>query len=120
MNILPCQISGAEVSLEGVKVKCGNYRPASASVPAADARTEIGIRPEFVHFSDDAHSLPVQVRRVDDIGRQLVHVTHQQHEIKVICSEEQVVPSDGAKIEFDVERTFLYVNGWLAGRAKSA
>ncbi len=121
MNILPCQISGTEVSLEGVKVKCGNYRPASASVPAADARTEIGIRPEFVHFSDDAQSLPVQVRRVDDIGRhQLVHVTYQQHEIKVICSEEQVVPSDGAKIKFDIERTFLYVNGWLAGGAKSA
>lgn len=114
MNILPCTVNGADIEFDGCKVTCENQAmstPGSADQPA---RTEIGIRPEFVRFSDQG--IPVGIQRVDDIGRhQLVRVVHNQHEIKLICPEDQPIPSDSAKIEFDANRTYLYQDGWLAG-----
>ena len=114
MNILPCTVNGADIEFDGCKVTCENQAMSTPRSAGEPARTEIGIRPEFVRFSDQG--IPVGIQRVDDIGRhQLVRVVHNQHEIKLICPEDQPIPSDSAKIEFDANRTYLYQDGWLAG-----
>lgn len=114
MNILPCKVNGADIEFEGCKVICENQASSTSSNGSEPARTEIGVRPEFVRFSDKG--IPVGIQRVDDVGRhRLVRVVHNQHEIKLICPEDQVIPGGSAKIEFDTDRTYLYRDGWLAG-----
>ena len=114
MNILPCKLNGADIEFEGLKVICENQALSTSGSATHPLRTEIGVRPEFVRFSDKG--IPVKIQRVDDVGRhQLVRVVHNQHEIELICPEEQAIPNDSARIEFDTSRTYLYQNGWLAG-----
>ena len=112
MNVLPCQLTNGDVLFEGSKVLCSNGESADSRKLSNAVRTEIGIRPEFIRFGEKG--IPVQIQRVDDVGRhRLVHVSHNGHEIKLICPEEDSIPEGNAKIEFDTERTFLYVDGWF-------
>ncbi len=113
MNVLPCHIAGGDAIYEGLTIACQN-RPANGfALPAADATVEVGIRPEFIRFSEQGFS--VEIERVDDLGRhQLVHATRGSNEIKVICAEEQAIPNEHAKIQLDPQRTYLYVDGWIA------
>lgn len=114
MNILPCSVNGADIEFEGLKVTCENQALSKSGNVSDPSRTEIGVRPEFVRFSEKG--IPVRVQRVDDVGRhQLVRVVHNQHEIKLICPEGQAIPDGSASIEFDANRTYLYRDGWLAG-----
>ncbi len=114
MNILPCNVNGTDIEFEGFKVTCENQAMSTSGYSSDTVQTEIGVRPEFVRFSDTG--IPVQIQRVDDIGRhQLVRVKHNQHEIKLICPEDQNIPNGSAKIEFDTNRTYFYREGWLAG-----
>ncbi len=113
MNVLPCQVSGDDVIFAGQPVQCSNHSAAANNGSSGDIKTEIGVRPEFVYFSDDG--IPVTIRRVDDLGRhQLVHVQNDQYEIKLICPEDAAIPDGSAAIRFDKNRTFLYANSWLA------
>ena len=119
MNVLPCQVNGNDVVFEGLKVDCENQTSIVSANSKSDRQTEIGIRPEFIRFSEQG--IPVDIHRVDDVGRhQLVRVKHNQHEIKLICPEEQSIPNGSARIEFDVNRTYLYSDGWLVGEAEMA
>jgi glycerol transport system ATP-binding protein len=77
------------------------------------ARTEIGVRPEFVRFA--AVGIPVRVVRVSDAGRH--HVVETRHEdavIRLLVDERDQVPTGTAHVSFDTEFTRLYVDGWLA------
>lgn len=112
MNVLPCKVNGGEVEFSGLPIELGNPTLDLGRI-VSGAATEIGIRPEYVRFSDKG--IPVAVRRVDDLGRhQLVHATHENHEIKIVCPEGASIPEGRAAVEFDKERTFLYVDQWLA------
>ena len=117
MNVLPCSVDGSQVSVAGVEVMCANQDHVNGQLPN-NANTQIGVRPEFVQFSDEG--IPVDIRRVDDLGRhQLIHVMHDHQEIRMICPEEQPIPAGSAKIKFAVDRTYLYVNGWMAGETNN-
>ncbi|MYB33556.1 MAG: ABC transporter ATP-binding protein [Gammaproteobacteria bacterium] len=114
MNILPCKISGDTVEFSGLPVECDNQIESMQGLQDRRTTTEIGVRPEYVRFSDQG--IPVKICRVDDLGRhQLVHVEHGQHEIKLICPEDAPIPEGSAWVQFDKDRTFLYANKWLAG-----
>lgn len=118
MNVLPCQVRGDDVVFAGQPIQCSNQGAAVSNGSANDVRTEIGVRPEFVTFSDEG--IPVTIRRVDDLGRhQLVHVQHDQYEIKLICPEDAPIPNGSAAIQFDQNRTFLYADSWLANEGDS-
>ena len=117
MNVLPCSVDGRKVSFAGVEVPCSNQDHVNGQLPN-NATMQIGVRPEFVQFSDEG--IPVDIRRVDDLGRhQLIHVMHDHQEIRMICPEEQPIPAGSAKIKFTVDRTYLYVNGWMAGETNN-
>ena len=107
MNVLPCSIDS------GRPVFANN--PLSSGYPAiADpgGKLEIGIRPEFVRFSDNG--IPVAIEKVEDLGRyRLVTVSHASEQVKMVVAEDRPIPPDNPKIEFDPDNLHLYRDDWL-------
>jgi glycerol transport system ATP-binding protein len=110
MNVLPCEVEGGVARFAGVPV------PTANRAAAAGARTEIGVRPEFVRFAGEG--VPVRVTRVADAGRhQIVETRHGDTVIRVLLKEGERVPGEHARLAFDPAFTRLYVDGWMAGEA---
>jgi glycerol transport system ATP-binding protein len=108
MNILPCEVSDATTYFSGNRIQtaCKNL-PENGS-----DNVELGIRPEFIDF--DANGFPVEIVKVDDLGRhQIVLVRHNEHSIKIIVDEGKAVPSESPRIRFSPEHTRLYQNSWV-------
>ncbi len=109
MNVLPCTVDNGTPIFANNPVSSAN----SSRLAQVAIKTEIGVRPEFVSFS--AEGIPVDVVKVDDVGRyQIVEVQHERHSIKIILQEGQSPPSEGAKINFDPDKTYLYADEHLA------
>ena len=117
MNFLPAAVDKEGVSFLGSQVDCANF---SSKVAAhREQNSQIGVRPEFVHFSDEG--IAVEIDRVDDLGRhKLVHARHDAHNLKLIVEEHVSIPAMSPKISFETSRTYLYQNGWLAGSSEAA
>jgi glycerol transport system ATP-binding protein len=110
MNVLPCEVDNGVPRFAGVPVPTAN----AATGTRAGARTEIGVRPEFVRFADEG--VPVRVVRVADAGRhQVVETRHADTVIRVLLKEHETVPAEHAHLAFDAAFTRLYVDGWVAG-----
>jgi glycerol transport system ATP-binding protein len=109
MNVLPCEIEAGQARFAGVPL-------AAAGRAAPGARTEIGVRPEFVRFAEQG--VPVRIARVADAGRhQIVETRHGDTVIRVLLKEGARVPGENARLAFDPAFTRLYVDGWMAGEA---
>jgi glycerol transport system ATP-binding protein len=109
MNVLPCEVADGVARFAGRPVQTAN----AAVGVAAGARTEIGVRPEFVRFAPAG--IPVRVVRVSDAGRhQVVETRHEDAVIRLLIDERDHVPTGTAHVSFDTEFTRLYVDGWLA------
>ena len=109
MNVLPCGIDNGKAIFAGQPVQTTD-----AVAGDAEGRTEIGVRPEFVSFSDDG--IPVNIVKASDVGRfRIVEVRHGEHSIKLLVPEDESVPADGAHVRFDPAHTQVYVNGWMVG-----
>jgi len=109
MNLLPCEVDSA-----------GAARFAGVAVPTASRgagsirgkRLELGVRPEFVRFSETG--IPVRVERCSDIGRyRIVDLAHGEHKIKMLAAEGVAVPSESGHVTFERHRTQLYADGWI-------
>ena len=108
MNILPCK-------LDGDNTKIGQYIIETASQVTQNHKgknLEIGVRPEFIKFSDDG--LPVSIIKVSNVGHaQIVETSFEGHKIKLIIDEDVVLPSNNVHLSFNKEKTYLYVDSWL-------
>jgi len=110
MNILPCRLENGVARFAGVAIPTAN----TAAETPNGARTEIGVRPEFVRFA--SAGIPVRVAAVSDAGRhQIVETRHGDTVIRLLLDEHDKVPTDTAHVSFDTAFTRLYVDGWLAG-----
>ncbi|MEO0329523.1 MAG: ABC transporter ATP-binding protein [Pseudomonadota bacterium] len=108
MNIIPCSIDNGSAYINGHKIKTENKAGAS------DEDTEIGVRPEFISFAKKG--LAAQVTKVSDVGRsKIVDIQCQGNALKVLLSEDEEVPSEGARIAFDPSSTRIYAKGRLCG-----
>ncbi len=106
MNILPCEMSGGSAYFAGNRVQT------ACSRSPGDGNVEIGVRPEFVRFDDDG--FPVQIVKVDDLGRhQIVVARHGQNTIKMIVAEGEQIPSESPRISFSPDHTRLYMDSWV-------
>ena len=107
MNVLPCRLD------KGQPVFANNLL--SSGYPAdtdLSGKLEIGIRPEFVSFSNDG--IPVQIEKIEDLGRyQVVTVKHEAEHIKMVVDEDQPIPSENPKIQFDPGNLRIYCDDWL-------
>jgi glycerol transport system ATP-binding protein len=108
MNILPCEINNGKSSFAGNLVQT-----ASSKLPVTPAgKLEIGVRPEFVYFDDDG--IPVEIIKVDDLGRyQIVVARHDNNTIKMIVAEDIQIPSESPCIAFTSKHTRIYVDDWV-------
>ena len=107
MNILPARIDGGDSFYKNNKIETS----VTADKNLAD-NLEIGIRPEFISFSDKG--IPVTIEKIDDLGRfQIVTVSHEQDTIKLVIGEDDAVPSESAKIQFDPANTHVYSDSWI-------
>jgi glycerol transport system ATP-binding protein len=108
MNVLPCEVSDGAVQFFGNTIVT-----ASTALPdPGNGVIEIGVRPEFVRF--DAEGFPVEIVKVDDLGRfQIVEARHEDHAIKMIAGEDVEIPSESPRIAFDPHNTRLYADGWV-------
>ena len=107
MNLLPCEIKGGDVMLNGkkiethTKVKSNNF-----------SKTEIGVRPEFINFSSDG--IPVKVLSVSNTGRhKIVDTQSQSGKIKMIAKASADIPSGSAFLSFKKEYTYAYGDDWI-------
>jgi glycerol transport system ATP-binding protein len=109
MNLLPCELDAA-----GVARFAGHAVATAGARPAAGARLELGVRPEFVRFA--AAGIPVQVERVADIGRlRIVDARHGEHLVKVVLDETAALPGASAHLAFEPGHPRVYADGWALG-----
>ncbi|MCY4285900.1 MAG: ABC transporter ATP-binding protein [Thiotrichales bacterium] len=132
MNVLPCTVDGAEAVFDGVPIPIAGDDDSDSddagSGPARAARVarprlspsgaggtsglELGVRPEFVCFSDDGFA--VEVTKVDDVGRyRIVDIRRGSHLMKMVVGENDTIPSENPRIRFDPAHTRVYADGWL-------
>ena len=108
MNFLPCEISEGRPSFLGYPVDIAD----AVKAPEDGKQLQIGVRPEFLHFADQG--LPVDIVRVDDVGRyRIVEVSHQSHSIKVVTQEYEPIPEGKGHLMFDRQKTHVYAGGWI-------
>jgi glycerol transport system ATP-binding protein len=65
MNILPAEVAGRTAHVAGQSIGLGRSYPA---LPGK-AHIEIGIRPEYARLAPAGQGVPVQLERIDDLGR---------------------------------------------------
>ena len=107
MNILPCEIKNGQINFEG------KILPANTNLQKSNFnKTQVGIRPEFVNFSNDG--IAVKIKRVNDTGRHKVIDTEcDSGSIKILASSSTQIPNGSAHITFDKEYTYAYGDDWI-------
>jgi glycerol transport system ATP-binding protein len=110
MNVLPVQIEGTTAKLGRQQITLPY-----AVQPKFGARTELGIRPEYVRLGREG--MPVSITKVEDIGRQkVVRALFEGKEIAAILGEDADVPAD-PHVSFDPKGINIYADNWrLEGR----
>ena len=109
MNVLPCELrdGGAFFAGSQVTLADGTGRPNGAG------RLEIGVRPEFVRFSQ-TDGVPATVVRVADAGRyRVVETRAADMRVYALAPEGADIPEGETRLTFDPARTRLYADGWL-------
>ena len=107
MNILPCEIKNGQINFEG------KILPANTNLKKSNFnKTQVGIRPEFVNFSNDG--IAVKIKRVSDTGRHKVIDTEcDSGSIKILASSSTQIPNGSAHITFDKKYTYAYGDDWI-------
>ncbi len=108
MNLIRADVSGGVAKAQDVQLPVR----VKQHFAGASTSTEVGIRPEFIKFTDEG--LPVTVSGVVDAGRyRIVTTQFQGSEIKLLLNEGEEIPSGAAQIAFNPERAYVYADGWL-------
>ena len=107
MNVLPCTVD------DGQPVFGNTPLPVRRRIKGElSGKLEVGVRPEFVEFS--AEGIPVMIEKVEDLGRyQVLTLAHESETIKMVMQEDQSIPSENPRIQFDPDHTKLYCNEWV-------
>ena len=114
MNVIPAQIDGNTAKMGDTTITLP-----SAYQPDVKDKVELGIRPEFVSLSrtNDDNSIPVTIKRIEDIGRhKIVRTDYAGHELNVIVAENEPVSKEHTYLSFDTRQINVYVNDWLVNR----
>lgn len=107
MNVISADITGKVANVHGTSLALNRgYKDLNGKV-------EIGVRPEFVALTK-GDGLPVNVRRVEDVGRhKIVRADLFGNEINILAREGMEISPDMNRVTFDPEHVNVYVNDWL-------
>jgi len=108
MNIIPCELHDNEVVVAGHRVNLGVHY----ELPASYSKLELGIRPEFVTFTDDqSKGIPVVLDSMDDVGRhRIAKVRIADHSLHVIVPQGHSLAATDHRIVFDEKKCGIYVD----------
>ncbi len=107
MNLLDAKIDGSTATIGSHQVSLG------AGYAALSGHTQIGIRPEFVTFTDDTNGLPVQVTQVEDVGRhRIVRVGFEGNTLCAVLPEGAPLPEGTQHITFMPDQIGVFENDW--------
>ncbi|MCL5775917.1 ABC transporter ATP-binding protein [Limibaculum sp. FT325] len=105
MNLLPATVEGSRARLEGGEVAL------TRAYPALSGQVEIGVRPEFVRLGSEG--LPVEIRRVEDVGRhKIVRAALAGRALDIVAPEGAAIPAE-PRVRFEPGAVNVYADGWL-------
>jgi glycerol transport system ATP-binding protein len=105
MNVLPARIEGATAVIDGQTVALD----AAPQVPA-NAKIELGIRPEFVRLGREG--MPVIITKIEDVGRhKVVRATFAGQPLTSVIDEDDEIPAD-PRVTFDTAAINIYADSW--------
>ena len=106
MNVIPAKVEGDRAYIDGAEIALGQgYGPMAG-------RVEIGVRPEYARLSD-SEGLPVNIRRVEDVGRhKVIRADFFGTDINVIAGEDDEIGADMTRVAFDPARVNVYADDW--------
>ncbi|WP_208347707.1 ABC transporter ATP-binding protein [Pseudaestuariivita rosea] len=106
MNVIPAKIDGAHAYVNGTQVALsGHYS-------TLDGKVEIGVRPEYARLTDEG-GLPVNIRRIEDVGRhKIIRADCFGHAINIIANEGEEIGTDMTRVAFDAPHVNVYVDDW--------
>jgi glycerol transport system ATP-binding protein len=108
MNILPCSVEGGKAVVAGMSIETANAK----TYRGQGKKLELGVRPEFVSFSQGG--IPVEVVKVLDIGRyRIVEARNSNSVVKMLVPEDAPIPQGRAHVHFDPVHTRIYEDGWV-------
>ena len=107
MNVISADITGKVANVHGTSLALNRgYKDLNGKV-------EIGVRTEFVSLTE-GDGLPVNVRRVEDVGRhKIVRADLFGNEINILAGEGVEISPDMNRVTFDPQHVNVYVNDWL-------
>ncbi len=108
MNILPCKIENGSAAINGTQIQTSNFELENVNF----SKTEIGIRPEFISFTQNG--LPVRVVNVSNTGKnKIVETESDSGKIKLITKASEKIPDGSAFLSFKKDYTYVYGDDWI-------
>lgn len=113
MNVLPAAVSGQVATVGDQRVNL------DGDFGAPTGKVEIGVRPEFVAIQPGGGTLPVKIRRVEDVGRhRIVRAEFEGHPIDAILPEGLPLAADANFAAFGPEGINVYADSWRVPAAR--
>ncbi len=111
MNVLPCSIDNGQPVFYNSLLKTAY--PVGGDLKG---KLEVGIRPEFIDFADEG--VPVVIEKVEDLGRyKVLTLNHESELIKMVIQEDEEIPSESPRVQFNPKYTRVYRDDWLVEEA---
>jgi glycerol transport system ATP-binding protein len=110
MNVAPVKIEGDRARLGNQEIELKRGYP---GLPQG-ARTELGIRPEYVRVGANGKGIAGRVLKVEDVGRyRVVRVDLDGHTFNAIAGEDARFDGDRAQVTLDPANIHIYADSRL-------
>ncbi|MCK6443238.1 ABC transporter ATP-binding protein [Elstera cyanobacteriorum] len=108
MNVLPCRLDGATAYIGDQAVAVP-----PVGTPTRGEALELGVRPEYCTLAPAGAGLPVQITRIDDLGRvRLARVTLAGQPMIATVPDGVAINGSEASVTFDPRALHLYEGGF--------
>jgi glycerol transport system ATP-binding protein len=115
MNLLEAEIHGDVARLGGHTI------PLGADYGQRRSGAQIGIRPEYVTFTDEEAGLPVTVSRVEDVGRhRVVRASFEGAPVNAVVPEGVPLPAELDRVTLAPAQIGVFVDDWRVAPQSSA
>ncbi|MBO0344175.1 ABC transporter ATP-binding protein [Roseibium sp. CAU 1637] len=106
MNIIPARVEGNQAYINGSQLSLAEaYTGLSGNVA-------IGVRPDYARLSE-TDGLPVNIRRVEDVGRhKIIRADFFGTDISIIAREDETISPDMNRVTFDPAHINVYHDDW--------
>ncbi|MEL7469532.1 MAG: ABC transporter ATP-binding protein [Pseudomonadota bacterium] len=108
MNVLPATVSGPAAHIGDAIVPLNRAYNNLQLEPV-----EVGVRPEDIRLATGDIGIPVQIERVEDVGRhKIVRARYDGQSVCALVSEGEEIPADANRMVFDPNSTHVFKDGW--------